>query len=130
MISWADGVPTMLTSKLTKLDESAYFGIMSRQVNLYEAKTQLSRLVDEAAKGDTIIIAKDGKPMAKLGPVASGREKPRQLGQLAEDARDVDWVQWWRDWKAADREIEAEFEASAARPFPTSPSKVRKRRRR
>ena len=103
---------------------------MSRQVNLYEAKTQLSRLVDEAAKGDTIIIAKDGKPMAKLCPVSGGREKPRQLGQLAEDAGDVDWVQWWRDWKAADSEIEAEFEASAAQPFPTGQAKVRKRRRR
>ena len=37
---------------------------MGRQINLYEAKTQLSRLVDDAAKGETIVIAKDGKPMA------------------------------------------------------------------
>ena len=51
---------------------------MNRQVNLYEAKTQLSRLVDEAADGDTIIIAKDGKPMAKLGPVnEAARKQPR-----------------------------------------------------
>ena len=100
---------------------------MSRQVNLYEAKTQLSRLVDEAANGDTIIIAKDGKPMAKLGPVDDGRKQPRQLGQLAKDANDVDWIQWWREWKAADREIEAEFEAAAAKPFPTARSKRRKR---
>ena len=51
---------------------------MSRQVNLYEAKTQLSRLVEEAANGDTIIIAKDGKPMAKLGPLGGGgRKEPR-----------------------------------------------------
>jgi prevent-host-death family protein len=92
---------------------------MSRQINLYEAKTQLSRLVDEAAKGDTIIIAKDGKPMAKLGPLGgdTGGRQPRKLGQMAAYAKGVDWVQWWRDWKAADREIEAEFEASAARPF-------------
>ena len=36
------------------------------QVNLYEAKTQLSSLVDRAAKGEVIVIAKAGKPMAKL----------------------------------------------------------------
>ena len=42
---------------------------MSRQVNLYEAKTNLSALVDEAAQGDEIIIAKNGKAMAKLVPL-------------------------------------------------------------
>jgi prevent-host-death family protein len=40
------------------------------QVNLYEAKTQLSSLVERAAKGEEIVIAKAGKPMAKLIPVA------------------------------------------------------------
>jgi prevent-host-death family protein len=34
--------------------------------NLYEAKTTLSRLVDRAAAGEEIVIAKAGKPMAKL----------------------------------------------------------------
>ena len=38
----------------------------STHVNLYEAKTQLSSLVDRAAKGEEIVIAKAGKPMAKL----------------------------------------------------------------
>lgn len=38
------------------------------QVNLYEAKTQLSSLVERAAKGEEIVIAKAGKPMAKLTP--------------------------------------------------------------
>jgi prevent-host-death family protein len=36
--------------------------------NIQEAKTHLSRLVDQAAKGEEIIIAKAGKPMAKLVP--------------------------------------------------------------
>jgi prevent-host-death family protein len=36
------------------------------QVNLYEAKTQLSSLVERAARGEEIIIAKAGKPMARL----------------------------------------------------------------
>ena len=58
-----------LTNTLTKYSIGRILRSMSRQVNLYEAKTQLSRLVEEAANGDAIIIAKDGKPMAKLGPV-------------------------------------------------------------
>ena len=42
-------------------------------LNLYEAKTQLSARVEQAAAGAEIIIAKNGKPMAKLVPV---RERP------------------------------------------------------
>jgi prevent-host-death family protein len=47
-------------------------------VNLYEAKTTLSRLVERAAAGEEIIIAKAGKPMAKLVPAAkpTRRRKP------------------------------------------------------
>jgi antitoxin (DNA-binding transcriptional repressor) of toxin-antitoxin stability system len=101
---------------------------MSRQINLYEAKTQLSRLVDDAANGETIIIAKDGKPMAQLGPVSGTGKRPRQLGQLAEHAKDIDWIQWWREWKAADREIEADFEAAAIKPFPAAHAKPRRKR--
>ena len=100
---------------------------MTRHVNLYEAKTHLSRLVDEAAKGETIIIAKGGKPMARLGPMSAGRTLPRTLGQLARRSRDVDWEEWWRDWKKADREIEAEFEAAAGKPLP--PGSQRRSRR-
>jgi prevent-host-death family protein len=91
---------------------------MARHVSLYEAKTHLSRLVEEAAKGETIIIAKGGKPMARLGPMSRGRALPRRLGQLASRSRDVDWEEWWRDWKKADRAIEADFEAAASKPFP------------
>ncbi len=52
---------------------------MSKRINLYEAKTQLSRLVDRAADGEEIIIAKGGKPMARLVPLA-GRKQPRRPG--------------------------------------------------
>ena len=38
-------------------------------VNLYEAKTNLSRLVDQANAGAKIVIAKGGKPMAMLTPL-------------------------------------------------------------
>jgi prevent-host-death family protein len=40
------------------------------QVNLYEAKTHLSSLVERAANGEEIVIAKAGKPMARLSPVS------------------------------------------------------------
>ncbi len=39
------------------------------QVNLYEAKTHLSSLVERAAKGEEIVIAKNGKPMARIVPI-------------------------------------------------------------
>ena len=54
---------------------------MATQVNLYEAKTQLSSLVDRAAGGEEIVIAKAGKPMAKLSPVASEKDLPREFGR-------------------------------------------------
>lgn len=38
-------------------------------VNIHEAKTHLSRLVERAANGETVIIAKAGKPMAKIVPL-------------------------------------------------------------
>lgn len=50
-------------------------------VNIHHAKTQLSRLVDEAAAGREIIIAKAGKPVAKLVPLTQGRQT-RKLGLL------------------------------------------------
>jgi prevent-host-death family protein len=50
-------------------------------LNLYEAKTKLSELVDRAAAGEEIIIAKAGKPMAKLVPIKR-RTEPRKFGQL------------------------------------------------
>ena len=48
-------------------------------VNLYEAKTSLSRLVDRAAAGEEIIIAKAGKPLAKLVPLGPSA-RPRAPG--------------------------------------------------
>ena len=50
-------------------------------VNIHEAKTHLSRLVDEVAAGAEIIIAKAGKPMARLAPIAAPVRKKR-LGLL------------------------------------------------
>ena len=46
--------------------------------NLYEAKTNLSKLVDRAAAGEEIIIAKNGVPLARLVPLE--QPSPRQPG--------------------------------------------------
>jgi antitoxin (DNA-binding transcriptional repressor) of toxin-antitoxin stability system len=46
-------------------------------VNIYEAKTQLSRLVDQAAAGEEIIIARGGKPVARLSRLAAPVRKIR-----------------------------------------------------
>jgi prevent-host-death family protein len=40
-----------------------------RTVNIHEAKTHLSRLVDLAAKGEAFVIAKAGKPLVKVVPI-------------------------------------------------------------
>ncbi len=54
----------------------------TRSINIHEAKTHLSRLVEDAANGQEIIIAKAGKPVARL--TAPGRaRKRRTLGWLS-----------------------------------------------
>jgi prevent-host-death family protein len=53
-------------------------------VNIHEAKTHLSRLVDEASKGKVFIIAKAGKPMVKVLPVSEGElAETEKLGFMA-----------------------------------------------
>ena len=50
-------------------------------VNVHQAKTHLSRLIERAAKGESFIIAKAGKPMVKVTAIgASARGEARRLG--------------------------------------------------
>ena len=49
------------------------------EVNIHEAKTHLSRLLERVAMGEEVIIAKAGTPVAKLVPV-KGSPKKRVLG--------------------------------------------------
>jgi prevent-host-death family protein len=51
------------------------------KINIHQAKTQLSRLVERAAGGEEIIIAKSGKPVARLVPYGA-EDKPRRPGYL------------------------------------------------
>ena len=50
--------------------ESSCGGDPTRMVNVHQAKTHLSRLIDEAHAGETIVLAKAGKPWARLMPLA------------------------------------------------------------
>ncbi len=50
-----------------------------KTVNIHEAKTQLSRLVNRAARGEAFIIAKAGKPLVKVVPI-DAPEKPQRIG--------------------------------------------------
>ena len=52
------------------------------QVNIYEAKTRLSELVDQAHAGQTVIIAKAGTPMAKLVPLHHGPKRKIVFGLM------------------------------------------------
>ena len=50
-------------------------------VNIHQAKTHLSRLVERAASGEEIIIARSGRPVARLVPLA-GAGKRRTFGRM------------------------------------------------
>lgn len=52
------------------------------QVNIHEAKTQLSRLLERVAQGETVVIAKAGKPIARLLPYEPEPREPQPIGFL------------------------------------------------
>jgi prevent-host-death family protein len=58
------------------------FRVVMKQVNIAEAKAKLSHLVDQAAKGRGVIIAKSGIPMAKLVPLDEEKVKEFKFGTL------------------------------------------------
>lgn len=76
-------------------------------VNMLEAKTSLSRLVEAVESGaeKEIIIARNGKPAAKLVPLDAAPKKKRRLGALAGKYPPMDF----EGFQAMDAEIEAMF---------------------
>ena len=56
---------------------------MSTVIDIHEARTHLSRIVDEVAAGAEVVIAKAGKPVARLVPLA-GKPRSKKLGLLRE----------------------------------------------
>jgi prevent-host-death family protein len=62
------------------------------QVNLYEAKTHLSSLVERAAKGEEIVIAKAGKPMAKLISVTADENASKPLRKFGQNLLGITYI--------------------------------------
>jgi prevent-host-death family protein len=60
---------------------------MAEQVNIYEAKTRLSQLVDQAAAGEEIIIARHGRPVARLVPL-----QPQPVRRVPGSLRGKIWM--------------------------------------
>jgi len=79
---------------------------ISPYVSFYDAKTGLSSLVERAARGEQIIITKNGVPMAKLVPIPF-RGEPRKPA----NAMGISYIA--EDFDAADEEIIEMFEGSA-----------------
>lgn len=87
-----------------------------KSVNIHEAKTHLSRLVERVQAGEEIIIAKAGRPAARLVPIESAG-RPVKIGGLKPDAPVPD------DFNTMfESEIEALFAGASI------PAKGRKRR--
>jgi prevent-host-death family protein len=79
---------------------------MGKIINIQAAKTHLSRLVEEAAAGEEIIIAKAGKPMVKVIPYKPAK-KPRTPGIFA--------GQGWESpdcWEPDEKLIKSFYESS------------------
>jgi len=76
---------------------------MSHIINIHEAKTHLSKIVDEVAAGAEVIIAKAGKPMARLSPISA--PAPKKLGLLKGKIKVPDDFN-----ESLDEEVIAEFE--------------------
>jgi prevent-host-death family protein len=51
-----------------------------KQLNVYEAKTQLSALLDKVSKGESFVIAKSGKPVARLCPIEPPKRRKSRIG--------------------------------------------------
>src|SRR4028118_1866069 len=86
-----------------------------KTVNMHEAKTHLSRLVEAATKGEPFIIARAGKPLVRVEAVEPAQEpvrRPNRIGFL-EGRFDYDEAVD----KQLDEEIRRMFDESAARPL-------------
>lgn len=56
-----------------------------KQIGVYEAKTQLPRLLDEVERGESVTITRHGRPVARLIPVGGRR---RSVGEAIESLRE------------------------------------------
>ena len=82
---------------------------MTQTVNVHDAKTHLSKLLERAEAGEEIVIARAGRPVARLVPYGNDRPK-RVFGRLRGQIVIHD------DFDADDEEIAREFEESEIFP--------------
>jgi prevent-host-death family protein len=84
----------------------------AEKVNMHEAKTHLSKLVERVEGGEEIVISRAGKPAAKLVPVARPKKLgPRKLGGW--EGIEVPSDEEWREFK---EELAKDFEESDLMP--------------
>jgi prevent-host-death family protein len=90
-----------------------------KTVNIQMAKTHLSRLVDDAADGMEIVIAKAGKPLVRLVPYAAAM-KPRTPGLFEGQGWEADDC-WTADDHALDESVAGPlFHGAVEEPPPTA----------
>jgi prevent-host-death family protein len=79
-----------------------------RTINIHEAKTHLSRLVEDAAKGEEIVIAKAGKPVARLVALPAPERRVPKFGTLrgkiwmaddwdSPETNEAIWAEFWEN---------------------------------
>ena len=81
-----------------------------KSVNIHEAKTHLSRLIERVEAGEEIIIAKAGRPAARLVPIEAARRPVKIGGLKARSPIPDDFDTMFED------EIAAMFAAGGAKP--------------
>ena len=57
------------------------------RIGAYEAKTHLPQLLDRVAQGESLTITRHGKPVARLVPIAGGRERAREAAARISERR-------------------------------------------
>jgi prevent-host-death family protein len=77
------------------------------EVNVHQAKTQLSKLISAAESGEEVIIARNGKPAVRMVPVRAVAAKSRREMWGAWEGRIT--LPTDAEWKAMDKEIENEM---------------------
>jgi prevent-host-death family protein len=91
-----------------------------QSIGAYEAKTRFSELIGRAEQGETFVVTKNGRPVARITPVvAFDREKARRAGErilarLNKHPR-VSEAEARREWESLKADIEADRDARVDR---------------
>lgn len=84
---------------------------MVKIVSVYEAKTQLSALIDEVLAGGEVVITRHGKPVVEIVPSRQmGKVQLGAFSHLAEDFEDfdidaIDISHMWKQWEENNRDL-------------------------